>query len=90
MLNEKQMRTTPTKRSEQIPVRKLAPVLGRNFTDVILAKRMGTKFIWDSADPQADLKSRNAPIASELPPSFEPLVKNWRQRGGIISPLPRA
>jgi|CXWK01.1.fsa_nt_gi hypothetical protein len=70
--------------------RKLAPVLGRYFTDVILAKRMGTKFIWDSADPQADLKSRNAPIASELPPSFEPLVKNWRQRGGIISPLPRA
>lgn len=66
--------------------RKLAPVLGRNFTDVILAKRIGTKFVWDSADPQADLKSRNAPISAELPPSFAPLIAKWRARGGTISP----
>lgn len=66
--------------------RKLAPLLPRYFTDVILAKRMGTKFIWDSADPQADLKSRNAPIAAELPPSFAPLVARWKTRGGLVSP----
>lgn len=66
--------------------RKLAPLLPRYFTDVILAKRLGTKFIWDSADPQADLKSRNAPIAPELPPSFAPLIAKWKSRGGLISP----
>jgi len=65
--------------------RKLAPLLPRYFTDVILAKRLGTKFIWDSADPQADLKSRNAPIAPELPPSFAPLIAKWKSRGGLIS-----
>lgn len=67
--------------------RKLAPVLPRNFTDVLLAKRIGTKFVWDSADPQADLKSRNAPIQAELPPSFAPLIKSWQSRGGLINPL---
>ncbi len=67
--------------------RKLAPVLPRNFTDVLLAKRMGTKFLWDSADPQADLKSRNAPISAELPPSFVPLVTKWKSRGGLINGL---
>lgn len=66
--------------------RKLAPLLPRYFTDVILAKRLGTKFIWDSADPQADLKSRNAPIAPELLPSFAPLVAKWKSRGGLVSP----
>lgn len=65
--------------------RKLAPVLPRNFTDVLLAKRMGAKFFWDSADPQADLKSRNAPISAELPPSFAPLITRWKARGGLIS-----
>jgi hypothetical protein len=65
--------------------RKLAPVLPRYFTDVLLAKRQGTKFVWDSADPQADLKARNAPISSELPPTFVPLVERWKARGGIIS-----
>ena len=67
--------------------RKLAPVLPRNFTDVLLAKRLGAKFFWDSADPQADLKSRNAPISAELPPSFVPLVTRWKSRGGLISSL---
>jgi energy-coupling factor transporter ATP-binding protein EcfA2 len=66
--------------------RKLAPLLPRYFTDVLIAKRVGTKFIWDSADPQADLKTRNAPISSELPPSFVPLVTAWKSRGGLISP----
>lgn len=66
--------------------RKLAPLLPRNFTDVLLAKRIGAKFVWDSADPQADLKSRNAPISAELAPSFVPLINSWKSRGGVISP----
>lgn len=64
--------------------RKLAPVLPRYFTDVILAKRAGTKFFWDTADPQADLKARNLPISPDLPPTFRPLVESWKRRGGII------
>lgn len=64
--------------------RKLAPLLPRYFTDVIMAKRLGTKFVWDTADTQADLKSRNALISPELPPSFAPLVAKWKSRGGLI------
>jgi len=67
--------------------RKLAPLIPRNFTDVLIAKRVGIKFIWDSADPQADLKSRNAPISLELPPSFAPLAERWKSRGGLINSL---
>jgi len=69
-----------------VPGRKLAPVLPRYFTDVILAKRAGTKFFWDTADAQADLKARNAPISADLPPSFAPLITSWKGRGGTISP----
>jgi hypothetical protein len=66
--------------------RKLAPVLGRYFTDVIMAKRQGVKFVWDTADTQADLKARNAPISADLPPSFAPLILKWQSRGGTLSP----
>ena len=66
----------------------MAPVLSRYFTDVVLAKRQGDKFIWDSADSQADLKVRNAPIKSDLPPSFVPLIESWKRRGGLILPTP--
>ncbi len=69
-----------------VPGRKLAPVLPRYFTDVILAKRVGTKFLWDTSDPQADLKARNCPISGDLPPSFVPLIKSWQSRGGIFTP----
>lgn len=66
--------------------RKLGPVLGRYFTDVVLAKVNGTKFVWDTVDPQADLKARNMPRAPENPPSLAPLLTAWQKRGGIISP----
>lgn len=66
--------------------RKLAPVLPRFFTDVVMSKRQGTKFFWDTADPQADLKARNAEIKSDLPPSFVPLIDAWKKRGGAITP----
>jgi hypothetical protein len=62
----------------------LAPKLPRFFTDVIYAKRNGTEFLWDTADPTADLKGRNCPISSKLPPSFLPLIERWKARGGII------
>lgn len=62
----------------------LAPVLPRYFTDVILTKRTGPKFEWDTADSQAVLKARNLPISGSLPPSFAPLIEAWKKRGGVI------
>lgn len=66
----------------------LSPVLSRYFTDSILTKRTGVKFEWDTADSQAVLKARNIGIASNLSPSFVPLIQAWKTRGGVIeSPL---
>jgi len=69
-----------------VPGKALAPVLPRFFSDVVLAKRTGTKFIWDTSDPQADLKATNLPIGSELPPSFVGPIEGWKKAGGIITP----
>ena len=67
---------------------KLAPKLPRFFSDVILAKRQGTEWLWDTADSRADLKTRNAPVSPKLRPDFKPLIEAWKSRGGIISPTP--
>lgn len=67
---------------------KLAPNLPRFFSDNILTKRAGTKFVWDTADSQAVLKARNIAIGGDLPPSFVPLIANWQKRGGIIESVP--
>lgn len=62
--------------------RKLAPRLPRFFSDVIMTKRTGTKFEWSTTVMGADLKARNLPYADNLPPSFVPLLKTWREREG--------
>jgi len=64
--------------------RKLAPVLPRYFSDVVMCKREGGKFIWSTEEPNADLKFRNLASSSSLPPSFAPLIENWKKRGGIV------
>lgn len=66
--------------------KKVAPTLGRHFTDVLMAKRQDNKFYWDGVDPQADLKVRNFPRIADMPPSFVQGVEAWKKRGGIISP----
>lgn len=66
--------------------KKLAPTLGRWFTDVFMTKRTPEgKFIIDFADPQADLKARNAEM-KQYPPDLKILLENWKKRGGLISP----
>lgn len=64
--------------------KKLAPKIPRFFSDVILAKREGSKFSWDTADSSAALKARNLPIASGQSPSFVPLITKWKAQGGTI------
>lgn len=58
----------------------LAPKIPAMFSDVILTVRQGDKWTWDTANVMADLKTRNLPIKSDNPPSFEPIVKKWKAR----------
>lgn len=60
--------------------KKLAPVLPRFFSDVVLARRDGKNFSWSTAALNVDLKARNLPLADNLTPSFVPLYAAWRAK----------
>ena len=60
--------------------RALAPKLPAMFSDVILAKRIGRDFWWDTEDPAADLKTRNLPISAKIPPTFAAIIEKWKSR----------
>lgn len=62
----------------------LAPKIPAMFSDVILSTRQGTKWTWDTANVQADLKTRNLPIKADNEPSFGPIVTKWKARGGVL------
>lgn len=55
------------------------------FSDVILASREGDKFYWDTANSQADVKTRNLPIASKLPADFEAIWRKWDERRALAT-----
>jgi len=63
--------------------RALAPKIPSMFSDVILAVRQGDKWTWDTANVQADLKTRNLPIRADNPPTFAGIVAKWKARGGV-------
>lgn len=65
--------------------RALAPKIPPMFSDVILSVRDGTKFSWSTANPLAELKARNLPIADNLQPSFIPVIEKWKSRGGCLT-----
>lgn len=58
----------------------ILPDIPRNFSDVILTVREGDKFYWDTANSQADLKTRNLPIKSRLDPDFRQIFNTWKLR----------
>ena len=62
--------------------RALAPKLPAMFSDVILVKRIGRDFWWDTEDPAADLKTRNLPISGKIPPTFAAIIEKWKSRSG--------
>jgi hypothetical protein len=64
--------------------RALAPKIPPMFSDVILSYREGTKFLWSTANAQADLKARNLPIADGIQPTFEQIFNKWKSRGGKV------
>jgi hypothetical protein len=62
----------------------LAPKLPAMFSDVILTNRVGREFFWDTENPTADLKTRNLPISSKIPPTFASIIDKWKSRGGVL------
>lgn len=58
----------------------LAPKIPSMFSDVILTSRNVTTWTWDTANPMADLKTRNLPIKSDNKPDFGPIIAKWRAR----------
>ena len=58
----------------------MAPVLPAMFSDVVLAERKGDKWTWDTANMMADLKTRNLPIKSDIPPDFGQIFTKWISR----------
>lgn len=69
--------------------KKLGPVIGADFSDVVLALFRGGKWSWRTSDIAAATKPGNLPIEGELPPSFEGMFttpeKGWLAKGGLIS-----
>jgi hypothetical protein len=64
----------------------LAPKLPQMFSDVVLCRREGDKFVWSTADGQADLKFRNLPLSSTIAPDFGKIVSKWKSRvAGVLN-----
>lgn len=66
--------------------KKLAPKIPPLFTDVVMAQRNGTQWVWNTTESTADLKARNLSWGKDLSPSFMNLFQGWTRRGGIICP----
>jgi hypothetical protein len=66
--------------------RKLAPKLGRFFSDVILTEKVAgsgqtpTRWRWATESQQVKCKTRNLPHSSDLKPDFKPLIDAWRAK----------
>ena len=65
---------------------KLASKVPPMFSDVILAHRNGSTFLWSTSNPQADLKARNLPLSDNIAPDFKQILVKWQSRGGVLSP----
>ena len=59
--------------------------LQQPFSDVILCVRENATFYWDTANSQADLKTRNLPIQSKIAPDFGQIVRKWTSRKNMAT-----
>lgn len=59
---------------------KLSPKIGRNFSDILHAKRDLDRYAWSTATVNTDLKSRHFTLGENHPPSFKPIVESWRRK----------
>ena len=83
--NEQDLITGGTKLMASPLGRKLAPQLPKEFTDVILCKKVGSNFTWSTTETNADLKTTNIRLAGDLQPDFKQLLDGWQKRGGVIA-----
>ena len=64
----------------------LGPKIPQMFSDVVLCRREGDKFMWSTADVSADLKFRNLPLSSTIKPDFAQIVSKWKSRAAGVEP----
>lgn len=60
--------------------KKLSPKIGRHFSEIVLARREGPRYLWDTIAPGVDLKRRVLPLQADIPPHFKPIVDAWKRR----------
>lgn len=72
--------TGGTKLMLSAPGKAITAQLPQPFSDVIYTTREGDKFYWDTANSQADVKTRNLPIQAKLPADFRQIVSKWETR----------
>lgn len=58
--------------------KKLPPLLPRFFSDVIHVQKEGDRFFWSTTSANVATKNRWLPLKDDLPPSFVPLINEWR------------
>lgn len=68
-----------------VPGKAIAATILQPFSDIILATREGSQFTWDTANSQADVKTRNLPIASKQPADFGKIYDKWKVRALLAS-----
>lgn len=59
-----------------VPGKKLAPKIGRFFSEIIEVKRNKSEYFWSNTGENIDVKSRLLPQADKMPPSWDVIVRN--------------
>lgn len=72
--------TGGTKLMLSAPGKAITAQIPQPFSDVIYTTRENSSFYWDTANSQADVKTRNLPIAAKLPADFGPIFAKWENR----------
>lgn len=58
----------------------LSPLIPPMFSDVVWARREGTRWTWSTAASGAATKARNLPWQDNMPPTFKTIFDNWRAK----------
>lgn len=65
---------------------KLGPKIGREFSEVVLTRRVKDQFSWSTSESNTDVKNRALPISDRLEPSFKPIVDAHKRRQSQLAP----
>lgn len=67
---------------------KLAPQIPMFFSEVILSRRVGDKYLWSTKDASMDLKQRALPISDSLEQNFVPIIRAYEARKKLAASTP--